>query len=169
MVYLASMHPTRVGYVWPDQQVSGCFQNLAHKGRFASAVLHGSVLVLNARSAKYSSRYDVKCVAQNTLDTRRTGENETMLGAAQQAVLARDTDAASKPGPNQTVWQQYLGGLVMMVRPASLTDPQWPWPIAIRHCPSPMPIALRHPTCPWPPVFCCARALKLALVRPLAL
>ena len=54
---------------------------------------------------------------QNTLDTRRTGGNETMLGAAQEAVLARDTNAASSPGPNQTVWQQYLGGLVMLVRP----------------------------------------------------
>ncbi|KAL3138688.1 hypothetical protein ABBQ32_006443 [Trebouxia sp. C0010 RCD-2024] len=53
---------------------------------------------------------------KNTLDTRRTGANETMLGAAQEAVLARDTDAASRPGPNQTVWQQYLGGLVMLDR-----------------------------------------------------
>lgn len=43
-----------------------------------------------------------------------------MLGAAQEAVLARDTDAASRPGPNQTVWQQYLGGLVMLVRPVSV-------------------------------------------------
>ena len=43
-----------------------------------------------------------------------------MLGAAQEAVLARDTSAASTPGPNQTVWQQYLGGLVMLVRLVSL-------------------------------------------------
>ena len=55
------------------------------------------------------------CAVQNTLDTRRTGSNETMLGAAQEADLAQDTDAASRPGPNQTVWQQYLGGLVMLV------------------------------------------------------
>ena len=54
---------------------------------------------------------------QNLYDTRRTGENETMLGAAQEAVLARTTNAASSPGPAQTVWQQYLGGLVMMVSP----------------------------------------------------
>ncbi|KAL3138687.1 hypothetical protein ABBQ32_006442 [Trebouxia sp. C0010 RCD-2024] len=53
---------------------------------------------------------------KNALDTRRTGANETMLGAAQEAVLARDTDAASRPGLNQTVWQQYLGGLVMLDR-----------------------------------------------------
>ena len=57
------------------------------------------------------------CAVQNTLDTRRTGSNETMLGAAQEADLAQDTNAASRPGPNQTVWQQYLGGLVMLVRP----------------------------------------------------
>lgn len=54
-------------------------------------------------------------VLQNTFDTRRTGANETMLGAAQEAVLARDTNAAATSGVNQTVWQQYLGGLVMQV------------------------------------------------------
>ena len=59
------------------------------------------------------------CAVQNTLDTRRTGANETMLSAAQEAVLAQDTNAASSPGPNQTVWQQYLGGLVMLVCPLS--------------------------------------------------
>lgn len=52
---------------------------------------------------------------QNIFDTRRTGGNETMLGAAQEAVLARETNAAARAGPNQTVWQQYLGGLVMLV------------------------------------------------------
>lgn len=57
----------------------------------------------------------VDIVAQNQLDTRRVGANETMLGAAQEAVLARETNAASSAGPNRTVWQQYLGGLVMLV------------------------------------------------------
>ena len=44
-----------------------------------------------------------------------------MLGAAQEADLAQDTNAASSSGPNQTVWQQYLGGLVMLVCLVSLT------------------------------------------------
>jgi phosphodiesterase/alkaline phosphatase D-like protein len=53
---------------------------------------------------------------KNYVDTRRTGANETMLGADQEADLARETNAASSPGPNQTIWQQYMGGLVMMDR-----------------------------------------------------
>lgn len=51
---------------------------------------------------------------KNIFDTRRTGSNETMLSVAQEAVLARGTKAASSPGTHQTVWQQYLGGLVML-------------------------------------------------------
>ena len=39
-----------------------------------------------------------------------------MMGPEQEAVLARDTNAASSPGVNKTVWQQYLGGLVMQVQ-----------------------------------------------------
>lgn len=53
---------------------------------------------------------------KNIFDTRRTGANETMMGPEQEAVLARDTNAASSPGVNKTVWQQYLGGLVMQDR-----------------------------------------------------
>jgi phosphodiesterase/alkaline phosphatase D-like protein len=53
---------------------------------------------------------------KNYTDIRRTGANETLLGAAQIAQHARDTNAASRPGPNQTIWQQYFGGLVMLDR-----------------------------------------------------
>jgi phosphodiesterase/alkaline phosphatase D-like protein len=53
---------------------------------------------------------------KNYTDIRRTGANETMLGAAQIAQHNRDTNAASRPGPNQTIWQQYFGGLVMLDR-----------------------------------------------------
>ena len=76
----------------------------------------------NNRSLVYyfSQQGKHDCDVQDTLDTRRTGGNETMLGSAQEAVLARDTNAASRAGANQTVWQQYLGGLVMFVRPSTL-------------------------------------------------
>lgn len=77
---------------------------------------HQDYIGLCRSTVIYAQAYDVmRCAAQNTLDTRRTGANETMLGAAQEADLAQDTNAASSPGPNQTVWQQYLGGLVMLV------------------------------------------------------
>lgn len=85
--------------------------------------------IVQGSSKEHSTSFEVMpyhvlcCAVQNTLDTRRTGANETMLGAAQEADLAQDTNAASSPGPNQTVWQQYLGGLVMLVRSPSLVLP----------------------------------------------
>jgi phosphodiesterase/alkaline phosphatase D-like protein len=85
-------------------------------------------IVNNTAPANWGTNITDQILAyKNLVDTRRTGANETMMSVAQEAVIARETNAASSPGANRTVWQQYLGGLVML----DLLSPDFEGAIAV--------------------------------------